>query len=66
MLQHPEFYEKEIKRHQTEAQQWAEAGALGRLAGSFREQRREHPKRTRLIAVASPMALALGLLAIII
>lgn len=66
MLQHQEFYEQEIKRHQAEAQQWAEAGTLGRLADTFREQRREHPKRTRFFAIASPMAVALGLVVIII
>jgi len=66
MLQHQDLYEQEIQRHQREAQQWAEAGALGRLASTLRDQRREHPSRTRFFAIASPMAVALGLLAIII
>lgn len=66
MLQHQEAYEQEIQRHQQEAQQWAQAGTLGRLAASYREQRRVHPTRTRFFAIASPMAVALGILAIII
>ena len=66
MLQHPEAYEQEIQRHQQEAHQWAEAGTLGQLATSFREQQREHPNRTRFFAIASPMAVALGILTIII
>ena len=66
MLQHQEAYEHEVQRHQQEAQQWAEADTLGRLAHSFREQRREHPRRTRFLAIASPMAVALGALLIFI
>lgn len=66
LLQHQEAYEQEIKRHQQEARQWAEAGAFGRLSSALHDQRREHPNRTRFFAIASPMAVALGILAIII
>lgn len=66
MLQHQEFYQQEIKRHQAEAQQWAEAGTLGRLAPTLREQRREHPSRARFFAIASPMAVVLAVLVLII
>lgn len=66
MLQHQEAYELEVKRHQREAQQWAQAGTLGRLSSALRDQRVDHPNRTRFFAIASPMAVALGLLAILI
>ncbi len=66
MLQHPEFYTQEIERHQLESRRWAEAGMLGRLASSVREQSQEQPRRSGFIALATPVALVLGMLAIII
>jgi len=66
MLQHQQLYEQEIERHQQEALRWAQEGTLSRLAHDVRAQSRSHPRRTRLIAVASPMAVALGVLAILI
>ena len=66
MLQHQEFYTEEIRRHQAESQQWAQAGMLGRLSDSVRTQTRQHPRRSRLVAISTPLAVALGLLAIII
>lgn len=64
MLQHPDVYRFEADRHQREARQWAHAGALGRFARMAREQYEDHPVRTRVLAVASPTAVALGILAI--
>ena len=66
MLQHHEIYSHEIERHQQEARRWAHQGTLGRLAQGARAQSRIHPRRARLFAVASPMAVALGVLAILI
>ena len=66
MLQHQEFYKQEIERHQLESQRWAQAGMLGRLADGVREQAREHPRRSRFVAITTPMAVALGVLAILI
>lgn len=66
MLQHQEYLTEEIRRHQQESQRWAQAGMLGRIADGVRDQSREHPARTRILGVATPMAVALGLLAIII
>ena len=66
MLQHQELFSEEIKRHQQEAHKWAGIGAMGRLAARAREDAREHPRRTRLMAIASPMAVGLALLAILI
>jgi hypothetical protein len=66
MLQHQRLYEQEIERHQQEARRWAHEGTLGRLAQGARAQSRVHPRRARLFAVLSPMAVALGVLAILI
>lgn len=66
MLQHPEFYKQEIERHQLESQRWAQAGTLGRLAEGVRTQSREHPRRSGLAALATPIVVALGAFAIII
>ena len=66
MLQHTESYRQEVQRHQQEAHEWARVGVLGRLGGAFREQSRQHPVRTRVMAVASPMAVAFGVLLILI
>lgn len=66
MLQHHEIYSHHIERHQQEAHGWAHDGALGRLAQGPRAQSRFRPRRIRLLAVASPMAVALGMLVILI
>lgn len=66
MLQHQEFYTEEIRRHQAESQRWAQAGMLGRLSDGVRVQAQQHPRRSRFIAITTPMAVALGVLAIII
>ena len=65
MLQHQEALEVVRRQHQ-EAQQEAEAGTLGRLAVDLREQSQQHPNRTRFLAIVSPIAVALGILAILI
>jgi len=66
MLQHQEHYSAEIQRRHQEAHRWARADVLGRFAQSARESAREHPRRTRLIAVVSPMAIGFALLAVLI
>jgi hypothetical protein len=66
MLQHQELFDTEVRRRHQEAQQWARAGSLGRLASAFRGQADVHPRRTRLFVIASPMAVALGILAILL
>ncbi len=66
MLQHHEFYRDGVERRQQEARGWARANALGDLARTARTQYAQHPVRTRLFAIASPMAVALGILAILI
>lgn len=65
MLQHQEHLSHEIERRQAEARRWAQAGTLARLADTVHEQAHLHPVRSRLLAVATPTAVALGLLAII-
>jgi len=66
MLQHQELFSEEIQRHQQEAHEWARVGMMGRLAQSARVQSREHPHRSRLMAVVSPIAIVLTLLAVLI
>ena len=66
MLQHQEYLSHEIERRQAESRQWAQAGMLGRLADGLRDQAEQHPRRSRIVAISTPMAVALGLLAIII
>ena len=66
MLQHHEVYRDAAERRQQEAHQWARNDALGRLEKTAHDQFEQHPVRSRILVVASPMAVALGLLAILI
>ena len=66
MLQHNEFYRDAAERRQVEAHRWARTDALGRLEKAAHDQLEQHPTRARLLAVASPMAVALGILLILI
>ena len=66
MLQHPEFYRDAAERRQEEAHRWARSDALGRLEKAAHDQLEHHPTRTRFLAIASPMAVVLGVLAILI
>ena len=64
MLQHQEYLREGIDRHQREAQGWARAGRLGRIAASAPVTSRG--RSVRLIGVVAPAAALLGLLAILI
>jgi hypothetical protein len=73
MLQHQEYHFEEIQRRQEElrraeqeAHRWAHTDALGRFAHSAREGMRDHPRRTRLMAVVSPLAIGFTILAILL
>ena len=66
MLQHHEVYRDAAERRQQEAHRWAQTDALGRLEKAAHDQFEQHPVRSRILVVASPMAVALGLLAILI
>ncbi len=66
MLQHQEFYSQEIRRHQAESQRWAQAGMLGRLSAGVRDRSSEHPRGARFLAITTPTAIIIGVLAIII
>jgi len=66
MLQNPDLYRDAAERRQQEAHQWARNDALGRLEKAAHDQFEQHPVRSRILAVASPLAIALGLLAILI
>ena len=66
MLQHDEYYRDAAERRQQEARQWARTDALGRLEKAAHDQFEQHPTRSRLLAVASPMAVALGILLVLI
>ena len=66
MLQHQEYLSEEIRRHQAESRRWAQAGTLGRLSATVRHETHEHPRGSRFLAITTPTAVALGLLAIII
>jgi hypothetical protein len=66
MLQPDEFYRDAAERRQQEARQWARTDALGRLEKAAHDQFEQHPTRSRLLAVASPMAVALGILLVLI
>jgi len=66
MLQHHDYYRDGVERRQQEAREWAQVNALGRLSRTLHDQYDQHPVRTRVMAVASPLAIALGVLAILI
>jgi hypothetical protein len=66
MLQHHEIYSHQVARHQQEARRWARDGALGALARAARVPSRPHSGQARLLAVVSPLAVGLGVLAILI
>lgn len=66
MLQHPDLYRDAAERRQEEAHRWARIDALGRLEKAAHDQLEQHPTRTRFLATASPMAVALGVLAILL
>ena len=66
MLQPEEFYRDAAERRQQEAHRWARTDALGRLGKSTRNQIEQHPVGSRVMAVVTPMAVALGVVAILI
>ena len=66
MLQPHDYYRDGVERHQQEARDWAQANALGRLSQAARAQWSQHPTRSRILAVASPTAVGLAILAILI
>ena len=66
MLQPHDYYRDGVERRQQEARDWARANALGRLSRAAREQWAQHPTRSRILAVASPTAVGLAILAILI
>ena len=66
MLPNPEIHRVFAEQRQDEARQWARSDALGRLAKAAHDQLQQHPLRSRILMAASPMAVALGLLAILI
>jgi len=66
MLQPHEYYRDAVERRQQEAHRSAQADALGRLSSRAREQYRQHPVRTRIMAVASPTAVGLAIVAVLI
>ncbi len=66
ILQHQELLSHEIQRHQADSQRWAQAGVMGRLADTAHERAHRHPRGSKLLALTTPLAVALGMLAIII
>ena len=62
-MQPQEYFEFEARRRQQEAREWARAEALGRMASTDRARSHVPSRRIRLLAVASPMVVTLGLLA---
>ena len=66
MLHHHEYYRDAVERRQREAHRAAQANALGRLSSRARRRYRQHPVRSRILAVASPMAVVLAILAVLI
>jgi hypothetical protein len=66
MLPDPEIQRVLTDQHHREARQWARTAALGRLGKAAHDQLEQHPLRSRILVAASPLAVALGLSAILI
>ncbi len=65
MLRPQDLYQEELRLHHEEVERSVRAGALSRLAHDVRDQAHEHGRAARILSLATPAAVVLGILAII-
>ncbi len=65
MLQPHHLHPEELRMHHEEVQRSVRAAGLERLARGAREQAWEHGRGARLLSLATPVAVALGIVAVI-
>jgi hypothetical protein len=65
MLRPSDLYPEELRLHHDEVQRSVRAGALNRMANEVRDQAHEHGRTARILSLATPAAVVLGILAFI-
>jgi hypothetical protein len=65
MLRPQDLHQEELRLHREEIQRSVRAGALSRLAHDVRDQTHEHGLAARILSLATPAAVVLGILAIV-